>query len=118
MPTVGGIILPPDAYCWWLFFLPIMMVQRLRRRGENTKSELRLVVNNVRRQDLVAIVTVILVFLGSPCQTKGFRFCFGPVWLYFGVSGGLRGSILGVLGLHFGTLGGSLASILGALGVS
>ena len=64
------------------------------------------------------IVNVRLVFLGSPCQTKGFRFCFGPVWLYFGVSGGLRGSILGVLGLHFGTLGGPLASILGALGVS
>ena len=59
-----------------------------------------------------------LVFLGSPCQTKGFRFCCGPVVALFGVSGGLRGSILGVLGLHFGTLGGPLASILGALGVS
>ena len=47
---------------------------------------------------------------------------FCSVWAsflcHFGVSGGLRGYILGVLGLHSGTFGGPLASILGALGVS
>ena len=83
------------------------MVQRLHRRGKNTKSELRLVVNNVRRQDLVAIVNVILVFLGSPCQTKGFRFCFGPVLALF----------LGTLEVSGAAFWESWASILAPLGV-
>ena len=102
------------------------MVQRLRRRGENTKSELRLVVNNVRRQDLVAIVNVILVFLGSPCQTNGFRFCFKPVlalfwnlWerqgLHFGSPGAPFWHPWRSTGLHFGSSGGLLSAVGGSL---
>ena len=51
-------------------------------------------------------------------RLRDFGFVLESFWLHFGVSGGLRGSILGVLGLHSGTFGGPLASILGALGVS
>ena len=102
------------------------MVQRLRRRGENTKSELRLVVNNVRRQDLVAIVNVILVFLGSPCQTKGFQFCFKPVlalfwslWksqvLHFRSPGAPFWHPWGSPGLHFGSSGRLLSAVGGTL---
>ena len=51
-------------------------------------------------------------FWGALARLRDFGSVLDPFWLYFGVSGGLRSSILGVLGLHFGTLGGPLASIL------
>ena len=44
-------------------------------------------------------------FWEALARLRDFGSVLDPFWLYFGVSAGLRGSILGVLGLHFGTLG-------------
>ena len=51
-------------------------------------------------------MNVLLVFLGSPCQTKGFRFFFGPVL-------GLFWSLWRSQGLHFGRLGAPFGTPLG-----
>ena len=72
------------------------------------------------------IVNVLLVFLGSPCQTKGFRFCFGSVlalfwslWrsqgLHFGSLGAPFWHPWGCIGLQFGSSGGLLSAVGGSL---